>query len=411
MQALARSPCLVEARSDGETVDQAPKTDVFAAAFQQAPFGIFVVGTNLRVIDVNPRLAKFAGTTVEALIGFDVRQLKDKRVQDAIVRALSGETVKYEGPYERSFDGPEFTRVHVSPLREEDRVVGALGFFEDITAEVKERETNETLRRVMQARLLQSDRMASLGTLAAGIAHEINNPLAYVKANLDLLSRRRLPRIRLRAAALENEQLGRALLGHIDEIVQMVELAREGAERVRTIVADLRTFSRAEDAVSAAVDLARVLDASANLAASEIAGRARLEKDYGDVAMVWANESRVGQVFLNLLVNAAHAIPAGDPARNTIRLRLRQNGDNAHIVISDTGAGIPEELLARVFDPFFTTKPIGEGTGLGLWICQGIVASLGGQIHLSSSVVGPKRGTTVEVTLPLRAAPPIALRR
>ena len=265
-----------------------------------------------------------------------------------------------------------------------------------------------TGRKLMQARLLQSDRMASLGTLAAGIAHEINNPLAYVKANLDLLALRRLPRFKSQISSIEGDD-GRLMLDHLEEIETMVELAREGAERVRTIVSDLRTFSRGDDGTRVPVDLARTLDASANLARREIESKARLVKDYQAVPVVWTNESRLAQVFLNLLVNAAQAIPEGVSAdQNAIRLRIRAGESGALIEVEDTGIGIPEQTLARVFDPFFSTKPAGVGTGLGLWICQGIIASLGGQISLSSQ---QGSGTLVRVSIPYGSVPAAGLRR
>jgi two-component system, cell cycle sensor histidine kinase and response regulator CckA len=173
---------------------------------------------------------------------------------------------------------------------------------------------------------------------------------------------------------------------------------------MRDIERDLRTFTRgAGEEKRTAVDVRRVMDASINLAWNELRHRARLVKEYGDVPPVLANEARLGQVFLNILVNAAQALEVGDAAENVIRVRAAREGDGQVVLqVSDTGPGIPPAILDRIFDPFFTTKPVGLGTGLGLWICQGIVTSLGGQITAESR---PGEGATFRVVLP--AATPV----
>ncbi|WP_224240500.1 ATP-binding protein [Hyalangium gracile] len=240
-------------------------------------------------------------------------------------------------------------------------------------------------REEMRARLAQADRMASVGTLAAGVAHEINNPLAYVVANLDYA------RQELEAVTLpEGSELHRAL-----------REAREGADRVRLIVRDLKTFSRPDDARMERVDVRMAIDSAVTLAWNEIRHRARLVKAYQPVPKVWANEARLGQVFLNLLINAAHAIPEGAADRNEIRVSTRVDEQGRVVAeVRDTGSGIPEEIRARVFEPFFTTKPMGEGTGLGLSICHGIITSLGGELRFDSEV---GQGTTFRVVLTPKA--------
>jgi PAS domain S-box-containing protein len=244
-------------------------------------------------------------------------------------------------------------------------------------------------REEMRARLALADRMASVGTLAAGVAHEINNPLAYVIANLDFA----------------RQELEMAAASHAppdgDELSQALREAREGAERVRLIVKDLKTFSRPDDTRLERVDLRRAIDSAATLAWNEIRHRARLVKAYGPVPEVLANEARLGQVFLNLLINAAHAIPEGAADRNEIRVSTRVDEQGRVVAeVSDTGAGIPEEIRPRVLEPFFTTKPLGEGTGLGLSICHGIVLSLGGELQFDTGV---GQGTTFRVILPRKA--------
>ncbi|MBI5482179.1 MAG: GAF domain-containing protein [Deltaproteobacteria bacterium] len=244
----------------------------------------------------------------------------------------------------------------------------------------------------MQAQLVVADRMASVGTLAAGVAHEINNPLAYVVSNLDFLGH-------------EIAALGAGLpAGRLDDVTEALRDASEGAGRVRRIVRDLRIFSRADEVRRGPVELRPVLESCLSMAWNEIRHRAHLVKDYGEAPLVEASESRLGQVFLNLIVNAAHAIPVGDADRNQIRIVTRTDAAGRAVVeVRDTGTGIAPAHRARIFDPFFPTTPAGVGTGLGLSICSTIVAALGGEIGLESAV---GQGSTFTVTLPAASGPP-----
>jgi PAS domain S-box-containing protein len=248
-----------------------------------------------------------------------------------------------------------------------------------------------TERKKFQARLLLADRMVSVGTLAAGIAHEINNPLAYVMGNLGYLAKR--------VERLAND----APNVDLDEIIEACEEARGGAERVQTIVDDLRAFSRVDDQKMGPVDVHGVLESSLKLAGTELQRRARLVKDFASVPPVRASDSRLGQVFLNLLVNAIQALPeGGDRDDQEIRLATRLEHGYVMVEVRDSGPGIPSEIMDRVFDPFFTTKPVGVGTGLGLSICHSIVTTLGGEIHVESGTGG---GTTFRVLLPADVPP------
>lgn len=353
---------------------------------------------------VNPAFARFSGYSAEELSRMGPGDLllpeeseKARARSELLRRTGFAPAVEYRI---RRKDGEIVTCESMSMQIDFDGSPATLSTMRDLTE-----------RKQMQAHLLQSDRMASVGTLAAGVAHEINNPLAYMKANLDVLVGRKLPELarRLRTVDEDIARLPalRELLGESDlapqlaEVSSMVALVQEGTERVRGIVRDLKTFSRADNETSAPVDVARVLDASINLAWNEIRHRATLVREYDEVAPVEANESRLGQVFLNLLLNAAQAIPHGEIASHEIRVRCQATDHGIAVSVSDTGVGIPREALARVFDPFFTTKPVGLGTGLGLWVCQGIVSSLSGQISVDSE---EGQGTTVTVTIPSRFA-------
>ncbi len=275
-----------------------------------------------------------------------------------------------------------------------------LGLLETayLAAYVLARSHRETTRRVLedreqlQARMMVTDRLVSMGSLAAGVGHEINNPLTYAMANLKLASEE-LSRLRTGPSAK-----------HAKSIDELPRGSLEGCERVRRTVRDLNALSRQEkESTQSAVDPREALDAAINVATSELSQRARVVRDYAEVPPVRGSESRLGQVFLNVLVNAAQALPEGQAERNFVRVSTRVGADGRVVVeITDTGPGIPQDVLARVFDPFFTTKAPGVGTGLGLSICHGIVTSLGGEIALESTV---GRGTTVRVILPVSDAP------
>ncbi len=263
-------------------------------------------------------------------------------------------------------------------------------------------------RRRLQEQLLISDRMVSVGQLAAGVAHEINNPLAAVMANLQFALQylSELDR-ELRAARMGVPgQPGRPSREEsVAQITSSLGDAFEAAERVRQIARDLKTFSwSAADERADPVDVERVLDSCLRMARNEIHHRARLVKDYGNVPPVLGSESHLGQIFLNLIVNAAQAVPEGRSEANEIHVATRTRGSHVMVEIRDTGFGIPSEMMPRVFDPFFPSKPRGVGPGLGLAICRHIVSSVGGEIEVESAV---GEGTTFRVALPV--APQIYL--
>ncbi len=246
----------------------------------------------------------------------------------------------------------------------------------------------ESLQQLQEAQeqLLFADRLASVGRLAAGVAHEINNPLSFILSNL------RFARGELRdLVSAPSEEDRQELLSALDE-------AHEGAERVRFIVQDLKTLSRPDDVALSAVSLESVVRSAAKMAHHEVRDRARLVQECDGVPPVRANAARLGQVFLNLFLNAAHAIDPGRERENEIRVVARVSSPGRVTVeVRDTGSGIPAEHLGRVFEPFFTTKPIGMGTGLGLPVCHRIITALGGEIRVESEV---GRGTTFFITLP-----------
>jgi len=248
-----------------------------------------------------------------------------------------------------------------------------------------------TERKQLQEKLNAADRMASLGTLAAGVAHEINNPLSFMLSNARFIQ----DELRELTAGWEGPARER-----MKEVHAALEELLSGGDRVSEIVLDLKKFSRRDEGRRGGVDLHAVLDLCGNIAKSQLRHRARLVKDYGELPPILGNESRLGQLFLNLIINAAQAIPeGGDAEHHEVRITTRREAEGWVVVaVQDTGVGIPREHLGRLFDPFFTTKPVGVGTGLGLSICHGIVTGLGGRITVDSE---PGRGSTFRVFLPI----------
>ncbi len=254
-------------------------------------------------------------------------------------------------------------------------------------------------RKEAETRRLLTDRMAAVGTLAAGVAHELNNPLSFVFGNVQLLQER------LRDVQFSSER-------EREEVVQALADSLHGLERMRRVIRDMRVFSRAdqEDAVPEPVDVRAVLESALGLCRSDLSQRARVDRCYEEVPMVAADEARLGQVFLNLLVNAIQALPEHDAERQRVRVEVFRDEEGWVVVaVQDSGPGISSEVMPRIFDPFFSTKHPGEGTGLGLSICRSIVASLGGSIHVESR---PGEGARFEVRLPpVDAIPGAAARR
>jgi signal transduction histidine kinase len=273
-----------------------------------------------------------------------------------------------------------------------------------------------------QDKLMQSEKLASIGQLAAGVAHEINNPIGYIFSNFGTLERY-LDQLFKMLSAYEDaeQQLAHTPQGQLlkrlredieldylkEDIPNLMRESREGISRVRKIVSDLKDFSRvgaSQEWVWA--NLHRGIDSTLNIVNNEIKYKADVVKDYGDLPEVQCLPSEINQVVMNLLVNATQAITA---ERGTITIRTGHHGGRGDpdgglvwIEVEDTGAGIPREHISRVFDPFFTTKPVGKGTGLGLSLSYGIVQKHNGHIDVRSE---PGQGTCFRVTLPVRHIP------
>jgi two-component system NtrC family sensor kinase len=258
------------------------------------------------------------------------------------------------------------------------------------TLEARVEERTHELRET-QAQLMQSEKMRSLGQLVAGVAHELNNPIGFVHANLQLLDDYVQ---KLVAAQLAGEDASR----YEAAIEKLLGRSREGTERVKQIVQDLRTFSRMDQAELAEVDLNEEIERTIALMEPRFKGGVAVERDYGELPPVRCYAGQLNQVFMNLLMNACDALEG----RGTIQIRTRARPGGVRLEFRDDGPGIPPEDQARIFEPFFTTKPVGKGTGLGLSISYGIVERHGGRMLLGSA---PGEGTTFVIELPLEPPP------
>jgi signal transduction histidine kinase len=242
--------------------------------------------------------------------------------------------------------------------------------------------------RQMSARLEEAERLASLGRVAAGVGHEINNPLAFVVLNLE----QALGDLRATPGGLNP-----ATAGGLSGVVSLLEDCQNGLERIRCAVGNLQRLSRRDDQDRAPVDIVKIIEQSVSMAWNQIRHRARFVRRLGAVPSIQGNAQALGQVFLNLLVNAAQAIPEGNTEGNEIAVGTKAEGDQIMVEIRDTGGGIAPEILSRIFDPFFTTKAVGTGTGLGLFVSRQTVTEHGGHVAIESHV---GKGTVFRVFLP-----------
>ncbi len=370
----------------------------FRALIEQSPDAL-LVHRDLKLIYVNRRAVTYLGHAhADALIGQHIRKIVHPDDLDAIEQRNRGLLATGRPPAQAEFrmqreDGSAVAVEASSILVDFEGKQAVLTIARDCSE-----------RRALEARLILADRMASLGTIAAGIAHEINNPLTYVKTNLALVS----------------DEL--AATGATASVQAALADALEGAGRVQQIVGGLKAFSRADHQQRSAIDVRRALELALRITANELRHRGHVTTDYGALPPVLGDESRLGQVFINLLVNAAQALPEGALASNEIRVTTRTDElGRAVVEISDSGCGMSPEVLKRAFDPFFTTKAVGEGTGLGLSICLGIIEALGGELTAQSAI---GVGSTFRVVLPAstqasttvaaparRAAPPLSRSR
>lgn len=341
---------------------------------------ILVTDVDRRILSYNQRFLDLWRLRRDQMVGSElfmhlVAQAKDKEA--TVQLRASWRASSESGSFDIELSDERTFQVYTAPVptRPGEAAV-RVWCFRDVTDE----------RRLAARRAVLTERMTSVGQLVASVAHEINNPLAYIAGNVDTV-----------IEALSGESAT-----DDEELLEALEDARIGVDRIKVIVRDLRALSRVDDESRESVDVRTIVEKSLQMANNELRHRARVVRDLKKTPSVNANPVRLGQVVLNLLVNAAHAIPDGRASDNSVTVTTCTTSTGyARIEIRDTGSGISPENLERIFDPFFTTKPVGAGTGLGLSICKGIIEKLGGTITVESAIGS---GTRFVVELPPSSA-------
>ena len=360
-----------------------------------APVGVVALDLDGAVTALNKSLLRILGAP-DASPGatsnvFTSPVLARAGVSDAVRRCLeTGQPSSGEFAYASRWGRELRLRAHLVPLRDhEGRTTGAQAVVEDVSERV-----------ALEQRLRQSRKMEAVGALAAGIAHEINNPMAYVLTNLRLL-RDELGSIESEARKLDASD---DLLDRVAEGSELLDDALEGVSRAVRLVREVKEFSHGRVAEQSRVALGDLLDDALRYASPQRRPGVRIERDFAPVAPVLASPEQLRQVFLNLIVNALQAV--GDDGR--VRIALREEDGVATVTVQDDGCGIAPDLRDRIFEPFFTTKSAGEGTGLGLYFSYEIVRMHGGELRVESR---PGGGTTFEVRLPRDESRPDGVRR
>ena len=438
------------------------KSELSEAIVDLVNCGVFAVDRDMRVLSWNRFMQYHSGCADEDVLGQDLfcvfpelpQTWLRKKIESVFVLGVSAYTSWEHRPYLFRFspgrpitDNIDAMRQNCSfiPIEDGNGTIIAVGVTlidatdislavdelrkreqvaTDALSELRVRNTqlsalNEQLEQAHH-QLLQSEKLAAIGQLAAGIAHEINNPVGFVLSNLNALDRyldtlvtyaRDIHKLAIEAQPAIGPKLSEiAAAADFDYLTMdtpmLVTESKEGLKRVRDIVVDLRDFSRIDSTHQwEEADLHRCIESTLNIVHNEIKYQAELVREYGDVPPVLCIPSQISQVVLNLVVNAAQSYngrrqTAG--ARGSISIRTGSQSDKPGYVwfeVADAGCGISPENLKRIFDPFFTTKPIGQGTGLGLSVTYGIVSAHGGKIDVMST---PGQGTTFRVTLPVR---------
>lgn len=371
--------------------------------FRSAVEGMAVADVATRqFVDVNPAFCKMLGYTEDELLKLSVADIHPQEALDYVV-----------GEFMALASGDQKLTANIPCLRKDGTIIHADARGSPMHLDGRDflvgSFTDASERRQLEARLTQADRLASVGLLASGVAHEINNPLTYVIYNLESIleelpllweAARRCAELASCEGVAEIDEDTRELLTseHLEELQALGRSSLDGAHRISEIVRDLRTFSSTDDGRRGPVEVNRLIEGALTLTASEIKYRARVDRQLGVVPDIIGSEEQLSQVFLQLLVNACQAIKEGDASANFIRISTEVDDGHVVVSVSDSGAGIRAEHLDKLFDPFFTTKDERLGTGLGLSVCHNIVRSHSGTIEVRSE---PGCGASFVVRLPM----------
>lgn len=364
-------------------------------------------------IGCNRAFEQFFGLTQHELISRSIRginPMQPRELHEKMDREClsTNQSCRYEARLV-NIEGKTFDVIVTKApyLADKGKSGGVVGTFTDIT----ERKQSEIMLQQMQGQIVQQEKMASIGQLAAGVAHEINNPMGFITSNLTSLGKyagrldeyiaamhQSIAECHNHPGTVELDKIRQKLKVDyiISDICELVNESLEGANRVRRIVQDLKSFSRVDQAECCRTNLNEALETTINIAWNELKYIATLDKKLGEIPDIVCYPQQLNQVFLNLLVNAAQAMEK----QGNIKVCTWSVDDSVFVSVADTGKGMPEEIARRIFEPFFTTKEAGKGTGLGLSISAEIVRKHGGEISVNSEA---GVGTTFTVRLPVKS--------
>lgn len=368
--------------------------------------GILLCDLAGRLLYVNRRMAQMLEYSVDAMLGESLFSFMTEewaeRAEDNLHRRAQGISEVFEHEFRTQSGETLHTLVSTQPIKGSgEEIEASLVAITDITERVHAIEESKRL----QARTMALDRLVVAGTLAAGVGHEINNPLAFLTGHLDLVHLG----VDDCLAMLDGlggpddadfEESREDIADILQDIQHSLRASTRGAHRIRDIIDNLRMFTRDETSPPYPIDVHEILETSIRMAAHQLPVGTRMVRDYGQAPEVLGHESSLGQVLLNLLVNAAHAIDAAERDESILRVVLDHRDEWVTIDIEDSGVGIAPENLERIFDLFFTTKAPDEGTGLGLSICKQLIERMGGEIDVESEL-----GKGTRIRLRLQAAP------
>ena len=413
------------------TIELQKAEETFRDLFDNANDGMIVAEQDRNFSLVNKKISQMLGYTQAELTKLSIMDIHPEEEMPSVIdifeKQRRGEIESAIQPMKRKDGSVFYAEVTAKPIQISG-VAKMLGMFRDITgrklAEDEIRNMMHTLEtqhleleaayqelKHAQSKLMQQEKMASVGQLAAGIAHEINNPTGFIISNLRSLQKyadRVTEFIRIQSEALANlpsedaetvEKQRKSLKVDyiIDDLRNLVKESLDGADRIKKIVQDLKSFSRVDEAELKMADINIGIESTINIVWNELKYKATVKKEYGDIPQIRCNPGQLNQVFMNILVNAAHAIEK----QGEIRIRTWQKDGGINVSIADTGSGIPKDKLSRIFEPFFTTKEVGKGTGLGLSIAYDIVKKHKGSIEVESEV---GKGTIFTVKIPVTEA-------
>ena len=368
------------------------KVSQYMAMIDAGPAMMFLKDIDHQYLIANQTFCEFIDKPLDEIVGltaeglFSPHEVHVQHENEEIVMGENRIIVQQEVSFERCNEANRWFSTTLVPVHDQSGlVVGVVGLIQDITELHHSRE-----------QLVQADKMSAIGTLAAGVAHEINNPIGFIGSNLNTMRKyiKKVSEMTLDSDVLKSED-AENLKEMLEDFGDAIDESLDGTERVRKIVADMKSFSRVDKSQKELFNLNEGLESTLNIAWNELKYNCTVEKNYGDIPELYCMPNQLNQVFMNLLVNAGHAMQ-NEPGRVTIT--TTHDSENIIVTIADTGKGIERKNLKRIFEPFFTTKEVGKGTGLGLSMAYDIIQKHGGQLAVNSEL---GVGTEFTITLPL----------